>query len=314
MTYVPPFQPHPNSPTLEFDPTVCPRMTLRDGRSLAYAEYGQPDGKPIFLFHGTPGSRLDFEGWERLLKEYGLRGIAVDRPGMGRSDLQRRRRLIDWPDDVVQLADHLHLQKFMVLGGSGGGPHALVCGYALAERVERVVLMSSAYPVDTPGFFEGMIFGNRVGIVLGRYAPLLLTPLLLDQRRTLLRMQPDKVLETLRQSVGSEDAAQLVNINASQLKRTLLEAFTQGAVGVGGESRIHARPWGFAPEDVQIPVTLWHGLRDRLSPAHGVRKLAHRIPQVTTYFLADHGHLLDYYPETLHAVLRNTAKDAGSLV
>ena len=82
-------------------------IDLADGRRLAYAEYGDADGKPIFLFHGLPGSRLS---WGLLPGEpipAGLRVIAPDRPGYGRSDSKPGRSLLDWSDDVAQLADAL---------------------------------------------------------------------------------------------------------------------------------------------------------------------------------------------------------------
>src|SRR5262245_28757373 len=103
-------------------------LVLPDGRKLAYAEFGDPDGLPVLYCHGSPGSRLEplLIGDERL-RQAGLRVIAPDRPGMGGSDFQRGRRLTDWPADVVRLADHLRLPRFAILGNSGGGPFAAVC-------------------------------------------------------------------------------------------------------------------------------------------------------------------------------------------
>ncbi len=102
-------------------------IQLPDGRKLSYAEYGDSQGVPVFFFHGFPGSRFDGEYSGQAAAEMGIRLIAPDRPGMGHSDFQPNRRLLDWPADVGRLADTLGLDKFGVLGYSGGGPHALAC-------------------------------------------------------------------------------------------------------------------------------------------------------------------------------------------
>ena len=83
------------------------QIRLQDGRMLGYAEYGAPDGVPVFYFHGFPSSRLDWQFFdsEGTLTEQNARIIAVDRPGSGLSDFQRGRRILDWPADVAELAD-----------------------------------------------------------------------------------------------------------------------------------------------------------------------------------------------------------------
>src|SRR5262249_13234638 len=108
-------------------------LTLRDGRRLAYLDYGDAAGFPILCCHGTPGSRLDFAVYGTPLDEVHVRLIVPDRPGYGCSEAKRTARLLDWPDDVAQLADHLGLARFAVLGVSGGGPFAAACAYKLAQ-------------------------------------------------------------------------------------------------------------------------------------------------------------------------------------
>src|SRR5947209_19434697 len=103
-------------------------FTLSDGRVLGYNEYGPIDGKPLFYFHGTPSSRIEWQmfGGEQLATQLNLRVISMDRPGMGLSDFQTSRRLLDWPTDVAKLADELGIDHFSVLAFSGGGPYAAV--------------------------------------------------------------------------------------------------------------------------------------------------------------------------------------------
>jgi len=104
-------------------------IQLRDGRTLGYAEYGSSEGKPLFYFHGHPGSRFEARFLAEQAAQVGVRLIGIDRPGMGLSSFKARRRLLDWPDDVVELADSLHLDRFAVVGFSGGGPYTLACAY-----------------------------------------------------------------------------------------------------------------------------------------------------------------------------------------
>src|SRR5690348_6314631 len=98
-------------------------ITLRDGRALGYAEFGDPTGAPVILLHGWCGSRLTRHPDDQLTASLGVRLIGVDRPGVGLSDRKPRRTLLDWPDDLEQLMDALDLQQAGVVGHSAGGPH-----------------------------------------------------------------------------------------------------------------------------------------------------------------------------------------------
>jgi pimeloyl-ACP methyl ester carboxylesterase len=130
-------------------------IALADGRRLAYREYGARDGAPVFFFHGWPGSRLDFAPNDATAADAGVRVIAVDRPGIGGSDPQAGRRVLDWPVDVAALADSLALDRFAVLGFSFGGPYARACAYALPDRVTYAGLVSCLGPIDDPAAKRG---------------------------------------------------------------------------------------------------------------------------------------------------------------
>src|SRR3954465_14232198 len=139
-------------------------IRLRDGRRLGYAEWGGLGGPPVLYFHGWPGSRLEGRLADEAARGEGVRLIALDRPGMGLSDYQPRRRLVDWPDDVLQLATALGLERFAVLGISGGGPYAAVCAWKLPEQLTRAEIVSSLAPLD--GFAQdghSLIAGDGSG-------------------------------------------------------------------------------------------------------------------------------------------------------
>ena len=119
------------------------QITLPDGRRLAYAEFGKPDGYPVLYFHGSPASRLEpMLIGDEAFNRFGLRVIAPDRPGMGQSDFQPKRGFSDWPADVTALADVLGLDRFSILGNSGGGGYAAVCTAKIPERLRAVVIVS----------------------------------------------------------------------------------------------------------------------------------------------------------------------------
>jgi pimeloyl-ACP methyl ester carboxylesterase len=126
------------------------QLRLATGRLLAYDEHGAVDGTPIFYFHGSPSTRLEWHlfGSEAVARKLKVRVIVPDRPGLGRSDFQPGRRIGDWPADVIALADHLGLARFAVLGYSGGGPYAAACALRIPERLTHVGIVSGTGPFD----------------------------------------------------------------------------------------------------------------------------------------------------------------------
>src|SRR5689334_6768677 len=117
-------------------------LRLRDGRRLAYNEWGDPRGKPVLYFHGLHSSRLALYRDADFFAAHGIRFITTDRPGVGQSDPQPHRTLLDWPADVIQLADALGLDRFAILAITGGGPYALACAYAIPARLTGVAIVS----------------------------------------------------------------------------------------------------------------------------------------------------------------------------
>jgi pimeloyl-ACP methyl ester carboxylesterase len=149
-------------------------VRLNDGRQLAYTEVGDPDGMPILHQHGMPGSRLEHEAEPGFYRSLGVRVITPDRPGYGLSDFDPRRRLIDWPSDIAELADRLGLSRFGITGLSGGGIYALACAAAIPHRLTEVVVTGCPGPMQRPGALKDMRFMTRAGVLLGSRAPWLL--------------------------------------------------------------------------------------------------------------------------------------------
>ena len=153
-------------------------VSLPDGRRLAYAEYGDPQGHPTFYFHGLPGSRLEAILAADSAARAGIRLIASDRPGIGGSDPQPRRTLLDWPADVLRLADHIGIPHFSVVGVSGGAPYAAVCAYAIPERLDAVMIVSGVAPFDEHEPLDPMIWLSKVAVRSDQTIPTLLRAVL----------------------------------------------------------------------------------------------------------------------------------------
>ena len=139
--------------------------TALDGRTLAFCEWGDPQGKPVFSLHGTPGSRLGRHPDEEVYRRAGVRAITYDRPGYGESTRRPGRRVADAAADVTTIADALELEHFAVMGGSGGAPHSLACGALLPGRVTACASIVGPAPYGEGGlpcekWLEGMVEGN----------------------------------------------------------------------------------------------------------------------------------------------------------
>jgi pimeloyl-ACP methyl ester carboxylesterase len=133
---------------------IAKTIRLRDGRTLAYAEFGEPSGKTLFYFHGGADCRLEARLLTKQAKQAGIRLIGVDRPGMGLSSFKAGRRLLDWPNDVVELADNLLIDRFAVLGVSGGGPYALACAHKIPDHLTACGIIAGEGPYTNPFFAQ----------------------------------------------------------------------------------------------------------------------------------------------------------------
>ena len=264
---------------------MTPESVLRldDGRQLGYVRWNRHGSHPLLLCHGTPGSRLFRPPDLSSLAAHDIDLVTVDRPGYGRSTPQRYRTLLDWPRDVIALTRHLGWTRFAVAGISGGGPHALACGYALPDRVAVVSLISSVAPF-WPGALEGMLATTRRGFQLARWAPWLLT---LVTRRA--RSHREQFLDKLRRELPDCDRRILAR---PEVARVLAENYGDAlsTEEMAREMVLLRRQWGFALSDIRVPVGLWHGELDRNVPvAHG-RRMAAAIANCRAHFIADAGH------------------------
>jgi len=270
-------------------------LSLRDGRVLGYAEYGNPSGKPVFFFHGLPGSRRQRHPDDSIAIELGARIIAIDRPGYGLSDFQQGRKLLDWPGDVAQLADLLKIDQFAAIGVSGGGPYLLACAYKMPERITSATVISGMGPVDDPEATKGMLPSMRLGLGIAPRVPWSFVRLALDPVAKMVSRNPSGAKKLVPSSAPEADKKAFARPEIQEVDRQdLVEAYRNGAQGAFWEVVLLATPWGFHLEDIHKKIRLWHGEEDTTVPQHMGRYVARTLPNCESRFYAGEGHTLMY--------------------
>lgn len=267
-----------------------------DGRRLAYLEYGDPSGLPVFLLHGTPGCRLSGRHPdESRVIEAGLRLITYDRPGYGQSDRHKGRRVVDCVADVAAIADELGIERFAIKGGSGGGPHALAVGARLAPRVTRVGCDVGAAPYDADDidWFAGMDPANVKEFNWALAGEETLVPELENYAKdAIAKVQADPASLLSQFELSPSDRAVLEDPRVQdRLRASTLEAFANGVWGWVDDDLAFTEPWGFDVEELAVPVQIRYGATDVLVPAgHGAWLAAH-IPHAEVIVDEEGGHL-----------------------
>ena len=262
-------------------------IKLKGGRTLGYAEYGAPEGSPVFYFHGFPGSRLDwlFSDTNNTAAQLNARIIAVDRPGMGLSSFQHSREILDWSDDVIEIANVLQLDRFAVLGISGGGPYAAACAYKIPDRLTAVALISGVGPSEAPGIKDGTVW-----TIPGK--PSVIRRLLLLLFKMGLQKGPDKFVLRSKETFPEPDRLLLDQPDMAKVYVDMLrEAFRSGIGGIYHEAKLYTHPWHFQLEDITAEVHLWHGDIDLNVPVSVGHYVADAIPDCQSIFLKDEAHL-----------------------
>lgn len=266
---------------------------LGDGRRMSYCAYGDPEGKPVFYFHGTPGSRYEAEFSHQAGRRYGYRIIALDRPGIGCSDYVRGRRLLDWPKDVSHVAEQLGIDRFGVIGVSGGGPYALACCHTLSDRVDFSVLMGSWGPVaEERTLWDAMAPLDRFFGKLSSVAPWAFHVPFSFLGYAARKMSPQRFIRWLESSMSEADKELLSDEEMARFfAQDVKEAFRQGVRGPADDAIILYGDWGFGVEDIGVKVDLYHGMEDRLAPfAHAIY-LDKKLPHSDLHAYPGDGHL-----------------------
>ncbi|MGH6866218.1 MAG: alpha/beta fold hydrolase [Methyloceanibacter sp.] len=265
-------------------------LRLADGRQLGYGEFGDPRGLPVLALHGTPGSRFMFALTDREARDRGLRIIAPERPGYGLSGFRHCRTLAETAEDVKAVADALGLERFGLIGVSGGGPHAVAAAAAMPERVSLLALIGPVGPIAECSrhirmtTLHRLVF-TRMSRSRGACALFFWT------LRTLARHVPGVAFRLLLQRVTPSDRAVLLR---PEVKANLQAAIREGLrPGIGGalqDLRLFCGVWNLPLAEIDVPAALWQGGDDTIVPPDAACHLACELPNCRLDVIQGVGH------------------------
>jgi pimeloyl-ACP methyl ester carboxylesterase len=280
----------------------------KSGAVVAFSEYGDPHGPPVFFCHGWPSSRTMAELTDEAARSVGLRIISPDRPGIRDSKFDPNRTLLDWPPLLGELAAHLQIDKFKILAISGGAPYAYAAAWLLPERVEAIAVVSGAPPIAELRDRSGLLtLYNRL-LALRRSRPGLLRVLFQVARPFASMKVPIRVRPLLLKILQPCDANVLRDAKSFEACfESARQAWRSSAAGVMIDADIYAQPWGFSLEDVRVPVRLWHGKKDRTFSFRLAEEIAMRLPNCEFHLVEGAGHYSLPIRQT-HEILADLAR------
>lgn len=270
-------------------------MVLEDGRNLAYADLGDPNGNPCLYFHGWPGGILEDETLHKKAKKHKIRLLMPVRPGNMGSDPKEGRTLLDWELDIREFSSQLGLTYFNVIGVSGGAPYALCIARQCPDCVQKVFIVSGLAPLKNQ---DGVLFKGRnplskLALEFGGTKPKLITNAL----KAVAKLQTPQVRflakALAKANTGTEDCYIL---DMRKVKETYLALNNKtGRVAIDhiiSDARIYNTDWGFRLQDIQPKIHCFYGLKDRLTPMSMAQYFQQNLPHCQLYTYANEGHAL----------------------
>ena len=269
-------------------------VLLEDGRRLAYADFGDPKGKPVFYFHGFPGSRLEAKVMHEKAEEVGLRLIAVDRPGFGLSDFQPKRRITDWPKDIEEMANILEIDTFSLFGFSTGASYALACALPLAERINLVLTISALGSVEFK--HRGIFTNHRIIFWVAKYLPFLFKAFFWIIRCRQLQKE-NKGERYFKLNFKNFSESDRILLKDSPILNTIAEAhceaFREGLKGITHEAKLLGSPWGFDLGKIpkNLDIFLFHGEEDKIAPVTSTKEIEELLLHCQATYFQNEGHM-----------------------
>ncbi len=268
-------------------------ISLAGGRKLHLEVEGADHGEVVLVHNGTPNSRLLFPPHVADAEARGIRLVGYDRPGYGGSSRQIGRSVAGAADDARAIAAALGVDRMLTWGMSGGGPHALACAALAPDLIVAAASLASLAPYGAPGldFFAGMGELNAEDFQLSINDPPAFEVKSSAERDELLQATPEGLLEQWGSLLSDVDAGAATGDLAAYLIDAMQSGLAPGPGGYIDDSFAFARPWGFEPADIKVPILLWHGRKDHFVPFGHGEWLAAQIPGVEAHLSDNDGHL-----------------------
>lgn len=266
---------------------------VADGRTLRVLEEGDPQGRPVFFLHGSPGCRFLFEEQISDASRRGIRLIGHDRPGYGGSTPKPGRRIVDEAADVAAIADALGIDRFAVYGHSGGGAPTLACAARLPDRVVGASCLAGVAPYPSEGL-DWLAGAGELNV--DDFKLMLSDPAAWESKTAsdvaiMAKETPEEVVASLSSLLSDVDRAAFTGKAVEFFMKQSREGYRSGISGMVDDSLSDVTPWGFELSDVRVPLQIWHGKQDKFVPfSHGEWLAAH-LPQAEIHLEPSEGHI-----------------------
>jgi pimeloyl-ACP methyl ester carboxylesterase len=268
------------------------RVRLSDGRSLETVVQGAEEGTLLIFHHGSPSAAEPFEPFHRAAAERGIVLAFYSRPGFGESSRHQGRTVASAAADAAALADHLGHERFLTVGWSGGGPHALACAALLPDRVRAAATIAGVAPYDAEGldWTEGMGEDNQIEYPTAARDPDELLEWMQPHVRAMATIEVEEIVAEMRSLISDVDAVEVTGEFGASLAASFRTAFRHGPWGWYDDDLAFVGDWGFDPSQIRVPVSIWQGRQDMMVPISHGQWLAAHIPGARAHIRPEHGH------------------------
>ena len=268
-------------------------LEVGGGRVLEYVVAGPEGGTPLVLHHGTPGAAMLLDPLAEAAARYGLRFVTHSRPGYRTSTPQSGRTVADVAADVSLLLDAINADRFVTIGWSGGGPHALACAALLPERCRAAAIVAGVAPYDADGldWLDGMGAENVAEFGAAATGVEALDKFLAEMGAELKNVQPADVIAAFGDLLSAVDQQALRDGLADYLAASCRAAVSHGYDGWRDDDLAFISDWGVDLASIRVPVSIWQGDQDRMVPRDHGRWLGEHVAGATTHLVPGEGHL-----------------------
>ena len=283
-----------------------PQFKLRDGRELEILDNGINSERAIIFHHGTPGHASAWSPWLEEAALSGVRAISYSRAGYGTSDRNPGRSVISINNDIAQILDAKNIVKFVSIGWSGGGPHALANTFE-PRNVGAISLAGvGAFGASDLDFLEGMGPENHDEFGAALKGEAVITQWMNENAVPMKQVTGSDIREAFGGLIGDADKAVLEGAVADEMAATMRNGLAVSFDGWIDDDLVFIKPWGFDLAAITKPVILWQGDDDFMVPHAHSYWLEKHIPTAQLSFIPGHGHISlgeKYKPEILKQAL-----------